>query len=108
MDGEAQAEVGAGEDVSVSVSVLAEGRDGVGAVRRAERGEGDAELAVGDVDVGGGAEELVEEGAALVVGAGVVRAEQGEEVALGLVGDHLDEVGEVLALGGELDDGARR
>ena len=34
----------------------------------------------------------------------VVRRDPTDEIGLGLVRDHLDDVGEVFALGGELDD----
>jgi hypothetical protein len=47
----------------------------------------------------------VEQRPALLVGAGVVGAQQREEVALGLVCHHLEEVDQVLALRGELNDG---
>jgi len=44
-----------------------------------------------------------DERARLVVGAVVVRRDPSDEVGLGLGRDHLDDVGQVLALGGELD-----
>ena len=33
-----------------------------------------------------------------------MRGDEADELALGLVGDHLEQAGEVLAFGGELDD----
>ena len=42
---------------------------------------------------------------ALLFGASVVSAKHGEQVAFGLISDHLDDIGKMLALGGELDDG---
>jgi hypothetical protein len=34
-----------------------------------------------------------------------VRSQQRKQIALGLIGNHLDDVGQVLTLGGELDHG---
>jgi len=62
------------------------------------------QLGRGDLDVAGVGERGLDERARLVVGAAVVRSDPADEIGLGLVGDHLDHVGEVLALGGELSD----
>ena len=58
-----------------------------------------------DADVAGGGEDLVQQRAPLLLGTGIVRPQQRQQIALGLVGHHLDDVGQVLALGGELDHG---
>ena len=73
-------------------------------MRRAERRERDAELGRGDGDVAGVGERRLHQGARFVVGAMVVRCDPADEIRLDLVSDHLDHIGEVLALGGELDD----
>jgi len=57
--------------------------------------------------VGGGRERGLDERAPFVLGTGVVRCQRAHEFGLGLVGDHLEEVGQMLALGGELHDRAR-
>src|SRR3990172_9732969 len=75
-------------------------------MRRAEGVERYPELGAGDVDVGCGTKQLVQDCPSLVVAARVVRAQERQEVALGLVREHLDEVRQMLALGGELDDDA--
>ena len=48
----------------------------------------------------------MQEGTAFLVGPFVVRAQQDQQVAFGLVGDHFDEIGYVFALGRESDDRA--
>jgi hypothetical protein len=85
--------------------LVAEGGDGPGAVSRAHRCEQDAEFALvrRDGDVRRGGEGRLHEGAALVVGAPVVGRDGADEIALDLVGHHLEQVRVVLALGGELD-----
>jgi hypothetical protein len=62
-------------------------------------------LRVAHVQVGADVEQLVEKGPSLLVGPRVVWADERQEVALALIGEHLDQVREVLALRGELDDG---
>jgi hypothetical protein len=47
----------------------------------------------------------VQQGSALLIGTGVVRSQQRKEIALGLIGNHLDDVGQVLTFRGELDHG---
>jgi hypothetical protein len=85
------------------VEHLAQGSDRLRPMRRALRCELHAQLGGGDLDVGGGGEGRVEERPALVVGALVMRRDSAKQIALGLVGDHLEHVGQVLPLGGELD-----
>src|SRR5260370_39113826 len=74
-------------------------------MRRAERSQSDMQLAIADADVACSGEQLMQQGSPLLVGTGVVGAQQRKKIALGLIGNHLDDVGEVLALGGELDHG---
>ena len=78
MDSEAQPEVGSREGRGRIGERLAERLGGEGAVRRAEGVECDPEFGVGDLDVGGGAKEFVQEGAALDGVAGVVLAQEGQ------------------------------
>ena len=59
-----------------------------------------------DLELSGGTEELEQQGASFLLNACIVRLEKGQQVALGLESKHLDNVGEVLAFGGELDHGA--
>ena len=103
--GEAHPEAGAWEDGFGLVEDVAQGLGGAGSMRRAERRQCDGQLAIGDGNVAGSGEELMQEGSALLLGAQVVRPQQREQIALGLIGDHLDDVGQVLAFCGELDDG---
>ena len=56
------------------------------------------------MDIGGGGEEFMQECSTFLLGSSIVRAQEGKQIALGLVGEHLDQVGQVLALGGELDE----
>ena len=60
------------------------------------------QLAVADADVAGSGEQLVQQGSPLLIGTGVVRPQQRKQIALGLVGNHLDDVGQVLSFGGSL------
>lgn len=106
MDAEAQAGAGSRERGCGLGERAASGLHGERAVRRAEGRERDAQLGGKNIDVGGGAKEFVHERAPLFIAARVVWPEKRQEVALGLKGEHLDEVRQVLALGGELDDGA--
>ena len=71
-----------------------------------ERSQGDVQLMIGDADVAGSGEQLMQQGSPFLIGTGVVRSQQRKEIALGLIGNHLDDVGQVLTLGGELDHGA--
>ncbi len=74
-------------------------------MRGAQGRQGDLQLLLSEVDVAGGGEQLVEERPALLLGPRVMWPQEIEQIALGLVGEHLDDVGQMLALGGELDDG---
>ena len=74
---------------------------------RTERGQGYLQFVLGDPDVAGGGKEFVQQGSSFLVGTGIVRPQEGQQVAFGLVGHHFDEVGQVFALGGEFDHGVR-
>src|SRR5258708_38767538 len=74
-------------------------------MRRAERSQSDMQLAIADADVACSGEQLMQQGSPLLVGTGVVGSQQRKKIALGLIGNHLDDVGQVLAFRGELDDG---
>jgi len=52
---------------------LAERLGGPGSMRRAERSQGDMQLAITDADVACGGEQLMQQSSALLIGAGVVR-----------------------------------
>src|SRR6516162_9179179 len=47
----------------------------------------------------------MQQGSPLLLDAGIVRAQQRQQIAFGLVRNHLDDVGQVLAFGSELDHG---
>ena len=74
MDSEPQAKFGTGEGGGCVVEQLAQGICGKGAMRGAEWSQGEAQLVVDDLKVGGCAEQLVQQGPALLVGACVVGA----------------------------------
>ena len=82
-----------GEDHGCLVDYLAEGLGGAGSMWRAEWSQGDMQLMVADADVAGGGEQLMQQGSPLVISTGVVRSQQGEQIALGLIGNHFDDVG---------------
>ena len=63
------------------------------------------QLVIGDADVAYSGEQLMQQGSPLLIDAGIVRSQQRKQIALGLIGNHLDDVSQVLAFGGELDDG---
>src|SRR5271165_2817600 len=65
----------AGEDCRGLVEHLTEGLGGVGSMRRAERSQGDMQLAIGDADVACRGEQLMEQGSPLLIGTGVVRSQ---------------------------------
>lgn len=67
-------------------------------------GERDAELGGGDREVRGRGERGLDERAPLVVDALVVGRDRAHGIALCLVGDHLEQVAQVLAFDGELED----
>src|ERR1035437_10001268 len=107
MNGKAQAEAGSREHGCSFGERVAQCLHGESTVRGTEGLDREAQFGGGDIDVSGGVKQFVQEGAPLFVAANVVWSEKRQEVALGLKGEHLDEVREVLALGGELDDGTR-
>src|ERR1700675_5169420 len=74
-------------------------------MRRAERSQGDMQLAIADADVACTGEQLMQQGSPLLIDTGVVRLQQRKQIALGLIGNHLDDVGQVLTFRGELDHG---
>src|SRR5260370_11848001 len=47
----------------------------------------------------------MQQGSPLLIDTGVVRSQQCKQIALGLIGNHLDDVGQVLTFRGELDHG---
>src|ERR1035438_8312137 len=102
---EAHAQARAREDRRRVIEELAQCLRGARSMRRAERCQRDVQLAVADADVAGGGEQLMQERASLLFGTGVVKPQQREQIALGLIGDHLDDVRQVFALGGEFDHG---
>ena len=57
------------------------------------------QLATGDADVACSGEQLMQQGSTLLIGTGVVRSQQRKQIALGLIGNHLDDVGQVLSFG---------
>ena len=63
------------------------------------------QLVIADADIAGSGEQLMQQGSPLLLDAGVVRAQQGQQIAFGLVRNHLDDIGQVLAFGSELDHG---
>ncbi len=73
-------------------------------MRGAERREGHAKAVVGGRERGSRLEGSLDEGSPLVLDAGVFVAEETEQVALDLVGDHLEDGRQVLPFGGEFDD----
>ena len=93
----------AGKDCCCVVEDVAQGLGGERAMRRAERRQRDLQLAIGDANVTCRGEQLMQQGSPLVIDAGIVRPQQCNELALGLIGNHLDDVGQVLAFRGELD-----
>ena len=52
------------------------------------------QLATADADVAGSGQQLMQQGSALLIGTGVVRSQQCQQIALGLIGNHLDDVGQ--------------
>src|SRR5467141_4093534 len=61
---------GAGEDCRRLIEHLAEGLGGVRSMRRAERSQGDLQLAIGDADVACGGEQLMQQGSPLLTDTG--------------------------------------
>ena len=63
------------------------------------------QLAIADADITCSGEQLMQQGSPFLIDTGVVRSQQRKQIALGLIGNHLDDVGQVLTLRGELDHG---
>jgi len=101
----AHAQARAGEECRRLVEHLTESLGGARSMWRTERSQGDVQLAIADADVAGSGEQLMQQSSALLIGTGVVRSQQRKQIALGLIGNHLDDVGQVLSFGGELDHG---
>ena len=57
------------------------------------------------MDVAAGGEQFVYERSAFLLGPQIMWAQEVHQIALGLIGEHLDEVGQVLTFGGESDHG---
>lgn len=87
------------------VEKLAEGLHGARSMRGTERRQGDLQIALGNLDVAGGGEDLVQQRSAFLLGTQVVRPQKVEQIALRLICEHLDDVRQMLSLGGELDHG---
>src|SRR5258707_11188578 len=68
-------QAGAGEDCRRLIEHLTEGVGGVRSMRRAERSQGDMQLAIGDADVACSGEQLMQQGSPLLIDAGVVRSQ---------------------------------
>ena len=94
-DGVADPQPGTWKAWGERIQFSAERNQRGGPMRRAERGEGDAQLGRGDRDVAGVGERRLDERTCLVVGTTIVGRDTADEVALGLVGDHLEHVGQV-------------
>jgi hypothetical protein len=99
----ANPQTGAGEGRRRLVELFAQGLGGVRSMRRAERSQRDLQLAVRNAGVAYRGEEFMQQGSSLLMGTGVVRSQQRKQIALSLIGNHLDDVGQVLAFRGELD-----
>lgn len=69
-------------------------------MRGTQRRQGDPQLVLCDMDVAAGGEELVQERSALLLGPWIVWTQEVHQIALGLVVEHLDEIGQMLALSG--------
>lgn len=72
-------------------------------MRLTERSERDVQLALSDANGPGGDEDYVQQRSAFLVGTGVVRPHEGQQVAFRVVNHYFDEISQVFALGGELD-----
>ena len=89
-DGESQSKPGAREGPLAGVELLAQGGDGPRPVGRTQRREGDPQFVLRDVEIGGGHERGLDEGAAVIGGPAIVRRQAVHEIAFGLVGHHCD------------------
>jgi hypothetical protein len=63
------------------------------------------QLAIGDADVACSGEQLMPRGSPLLIDTGIMGSQPRKQIALGLMSNHLDDIGQVLAFGGELDEG---
>jgi hypothetical protein len=72
--------------------LLAQRHEGVRAMRRTERLEGNAQLLVGHLDVSDTRHCGPDQRAGFVVGTPIVRRHQMHELAFGLLGYHLEQV----------------
>ena len=60
---------------------------------------------MGDLEVRRAGQGGLEQCPAFVVGSAVMGGHQPEQIALGLVSQHFDQIGQVLAFGRQFDDG---
>ena len=74
-------------------------------MRGTQRRQCDPQLILFDMDVADGGDEFVQERSAFLLGPRIVWTREVGEIALGLVGEYLDDVSQVLMLGGELHEG---
>src|SRR5262245_19487122 len=102
---EAHAQARAREDHRGLIEDLAQSLGGACTMRRAERGQGDTQLGIGDLDVACSGEQLMQESSSLLLDTGIMRSQQRNQIALDLISYHLDDVGQMLAFGGVLDHG---
>jgi hypothetical protein len=101
--GEAQPQMCSGKDGGGLTEKLAEGMRSSGPMRRAQRRQGDLQLILCDVDVAADGEQFMQERSAFLLGPRVMGVQEVQQIALGLIGEHLDDVGQMLSLGGEFD-----
>ena len=73
---EANPQTRSGEECRRLVEHLAESLGGARAMRRAERSQGDVQLAIADADVAGSGKQLMQQGSPFLIGTGVVRSQQ--------------------------------
>ena len=66
-------------------------------MERTERGERDAQLVANRFKRGGGLQRTRDECAAFIVGPGIVRTNEVRQVALDLVSNQLEDIGQVLS-----------
>src|SRR5919197_4994490 len=104
--GEAKPQTRSREDGSGLVEELADGLGGARSMWGAEWRQGDLQLALSNLDVASDGEELTQQRSAFLLGTQIVRAQVGKQVALGLIGVHLDDVCQMLAFSGEFDHGS--
>ena len=103
LDVVAQDEPGAGVAGAGLAELAAEGGQGLGAPRGAERVEADEQFAVTGDDVAGGDEGFADERISLVASAGVTAVQRPGQGGFGVAGGHPDGVGDLLDLGLQAD-----